>query len=211
MQNGNNIFISLDGNAAPFACTKADSIHTEAAAVDISSPNTADWEEILSGRKRWSFNTDFLVGDFDDISHLLIAGNFYNIGIYGGRTSVIPKLIGRALCTQADIKAERASLSKGSISFRGTGPLAPPTPVTGITLSSSSLSFRVNYTRTLATYIAPSAATIKKVIWSTSNGSVAQVSKSGVVKGIATGTCTIRATAADGSGVYAECSVTITT
>ena len=208
--NGNNIFISLDGTATPFAATKANSIHTEANAVEISSPNTADWEEILAGRKRWSFNVDFLVGNAEDISSLLIAGNFYNIGIYGDRTSVVPKLIGRALCTQADVKAARASLSTGVISFSGDGPLAPPTPVTGITLSSSSLSFRVNYTRTLTTYIAPSTASIKKVIWSTSNGSVAQVNKNGVVKGIATGTCTIRATAADGSGVYAECGVTIT-
>lgn len=207
--NGNNIFISLDGTATPFAATKANSIHTEANAVEISSPNTADWEEILSGRKRWSFNVDFLVGNAEDISSLLTSGNFYNIGIYGDRTSVVPKLIGRALCTQADVKAARASLATGAISFRGDGPLAPPTPVTGITLSSSSLSFRVNYTRTLSTYISPSAATIKKVIWSTSNGAVAQV-KNGVVRGIATGTCIIRATAADGSGVYAECSVTIT-
>jgi len=208
MQNGNNIFISLDGNAAPFACTKADSIHTEAAAVDISSPNTADWEEILSGRKRWSFSTDFLVGDFDDISHLLIAGNFYNIGIYGGRTSVVPKLIGRALCTQADIKAERASLSKGSISFRGNGPLAPPTPITAITLSAATVSVRVNATGLITATITPATATIKKLIWATSNGAVAQV-KDGTIRGISPGACVITCQAADGSGIYATCNVTV--
>ena len=50
--------------------------------------------------------------------------------------------------------------------------------------------------------ITPSNATSKKVIWTSSDSSVATVNASGVVKGVMQGTATIKAEAADGSGEY---------
>lgn len=52
-------------------------------------------------------------------------------------------------------------------------------------------------------------ATNKNVTWSTSNKKIAKVDEKGVVRGVKVGTCIIKVTAADGSGVYAECELTV--
>ncbi|MCR5727394.1 MAG: Ig-like domain-containing protein [Lachnospiraceae bacterium] len=52
-------------------------------------------------------------------------------------------------------------------------------------------------------------ATNKDVKWASSNKKVCKVSKKGVIKGVKSGTCTIRVKAADGSGVYADCEVRV--
>ena len=82
-------------------------------------------------------------------------------------------------------------------------------PVTGITLSSSSLSLEVGKTQTLTATIQPADATDKSVTWTSSNTSVATVSTSGKVTAKAVGTCTVTCAAQDGSGIKAECKVTV--
>lgn len=57
--------------------------------------------------------------------------------------------------------------------------------------------------------ILPADAMIKKVEYTTSDESVATVSKEGTVKGVACGTAVITCTAADGSGVSASCEITV--
>jgi len=85
-------------------------------------------------------------------------------------------------------------------------------PVTGITLSQTSLSLSLpnNTTKTLTATVSPTNATNKNVTWSSSNTSVATVDQSGKVTAVAAGSCTITATAEDGSGVKATCAVTVT-
>lgn len=81
--------------------------------------------------------------------------------------------------------------------------------VTGITLNMSSLSLTEDDTYTLSATVSPSIATDKSVSWSSSNSSVATVSSTGKVTAVNAGTATITATANDGSGVKAACSVTV--
>ena len=83
--------------------------------------------------------------------------------------------------------------------------------VTGITLSQTSLSLTLptNTSQTLTATIQPTDATNKNVTWSSSNTSVATVDQTGKVTAKAAGSCIITATAADGSGVKAECAVTV--
>ena len=81
--------------------------------------------------------------------------------------------------------------------------------VTSITLSQTSLSLEVGKTQTLTAAVLPSNATNKAVAWTSSNTSVATVSTSGMVTAKASGTCTITCSATDGSGVKAECQVTV--
>ena len=82
-------------------------------------------------------------------------------------------------------------------------------PVTSLTLNKTALTLNVGKTSTLSATAGPSDADNKTVKWTTSDSSVATVSSAGEVKGVKRGTATITATAADGSGKKATCTVTV--
>ena len=83
--------------------------------------------------------------------------------------------------------------------------------VTGITISpANAVTVEVGKTATLSATIAPDNASNKNVTWSSLNTNIATVNaQTGVVTGVSAGTATICATAADGSGVIADKSVTV--
>jgi len=58
---------------------------------------------------------------------------------------------------------------------------------------------QVGQTVSLSAAVAPANATNKQVTWSVANSSIASVSASGVVSGLAAGTTTVTATTADGN------------
>ena len=90
-------------------------------------------------------------------------------------------------------------------------PTATPKPVkvSGVTLSQSSLTMTLKgQTASLTATVTPDNAANKNITWSSSNSSVATV-VNGTVTAVANGTADITATAADGSGVSAKCSVTV--
>ena len=64
-------------------------------------------------------------------------------------------------------------------------------------------------TQTLTASVLPADATDKTYTWSSTDVAVATVSEDGVVTPVAAGTCTIKATANDGSSVAGECAVTV--
>ena len=82
-------------------------------------------------------------------------------------------------------------------------------PVTSITLSESTYELTAGQTFQLSANVAPSNATDKSVKWSSSNAAVATVSENGLVSAIAVGSAVITCEAKDGSGVKANCSVTV--
>ena len=82
-------------------------------------------------------------------------------------------------------------------------------PVTGITLSKTTLSLMKGKTTTLTATAAPESADNKAVTWKSSNTKIATVDTNGLVKAVAKGTATITVTAKDGSGVSASCTVTV--
>ncbi len=82
-------------------------------------------------------------------------------------------------------------------------------PVTGISLDITSYSLEVGDTFSLTETVLPENATNQKVIWSSSNPSVAVVSSIGNVTAMSVGTTTITATTEDG-GYTADCIVTVT-
>ena len=90
-------------------------------------------------------------------------------------------------------------------------PTATPKPVkvSGIILNQTSLTMTANgQTASLTATVNPDNAANKSITWSSSNSSVVTV-VNGTVTAIANGTADITATAADGSGVSANCSVTV--
>jgi len=82
-------------------------------------------------------------------------------------------------------------------------------PVTGISLSPSSLALTVGQTSQLSKTIAPSNATNQNVTWSSSNINIATVNASGLVTAVAAGSATITATSVSG-GFTATSTVSIT-
>ena len=83
-------------------------------------------------------------------------------------------------------------------------------PVTSITLSEATLNMKPNDTKALTATVMPEDAENKTVAWESSNEAVATVSTDGLVTAVAEGSCVITCSATDGSGVFAECQVTVT-
>ena len=81
-------------------------------------------------------------------------------------------------------------------------------PVTGISLSSSSLTLSAGGTSKLIPTLYPSDAGLKEVDWMTSDPSVATVDQDGNVKAVSPGKATITAISVDG-GFKATCSVAV--
>ena len=84
------------------------------------------------------------------------------------------------------------------------------TLVTDIYLSPQTLELKVGETGQLTVSAYPVDADDKAVMWSSSASSVATVDANGLVKAAGAGTAVVSATATDGSGVKAECQVTVT-
>lgn len=83
-------------------------------------------------------------------------------------------------------------------------------PVTEIVLNYIALSLQPDATQQLTATVLPEDASNKAVTWNSSNTAVATVSTGGLVTAKTLGTCTITCSAKDGSGVKAECQVTVT-
>lgn len=89
------------------------------------------------------------------------------------------------------------------------GMIEPAQMVTSISLSTSSLSLTPNEAKPLVATVTPANADITDVTWESSDEKVAEVTGNGRVVGCAEGRCVITCRAADGSGVFAECQVTV--
>ena len=81
--------------------------------------------------------------------------------------------------------------------------------VTTVSLDQESLKIAIGEKKKLTATISGEKATNKTVKWASSNKKVCKVTKNGTIKGVKPGTCIIRVKAADGSGVYSDCEVTV--
>ena len=83
-------------------------------------------------------------------------------------------------------------------------------PVSGVALNTTTATLEVGKTTTLTATVTPENAAKKSVTWTSSDTSVATVAADGTVTAVKAGTAAITATAADGSGKSATCTVTVT-
>ncbi len=81
-------------------------------------------------------------------------------------------------------------------------------PVASVSLNKSALSLVENETHKLIASVLPENAEDKQVVWESTNGAVATVDQDGNVRGVSTGTATVRVTTVDG-GFQASCTVTV--
>ena len=85
----------------------------------------------------------------------------------------------------------------------------PRPKLTGLTLNKTKATINIGKTTTVSVKTVTPAEGSRNVTWKSSNTKVATVTSAGVVKGISKGIATITATAGDGSGVKAVCTVTV--
>ena len=97
----------------------------------------------------------------------------------------------------------------GTWSAWGTSPVIPYVSVESVTLSKTSLSLAVRQTAVLKATVHPDNASEKRVEWRSDNTLVADVDANGVIHAYSLGTANITATALDGSGKAATCTVTV--
>ena len=83
-------------------------------------------------------------------------------------------------------------------------------PVTSLELNKGTLTLQEKDSDTLTVTVKPADATNQDVTWESSNTSIATVSEDGTVTAISAGNATITPTAADGSGISASCTLTVT-
>ena len=92
--------------------------------------------------------------------------------------------------------------------WKNFGTIEAILPVSGVSLNKTTLTLAVEGTGQLTATVAPSNATNKAVIWSSSHPAVAAVSSDGTVTALAPGTAIITASTYEG-GYTAQCEVTI--
>lgn len=103
------------------------------------------------------------------------------------------------------------SFSGVTITCGGSGGSSTPTYPTSISLSAASSSISIGVTTQLTVGYTPADTNVKNVTYSSSSESVATVSNTGLVTGIAQGSATITATAEAASGtVQATTTITVT-
>lgn len=83
-------------------------------------------------------------------------------------------------------------------------------PVTGVTLSETSINLTVGNTQQLTANVAPANATNKSVVWSSLNPAICTVNQSGLVTAVGDGSGGVQVSTDDGD-FTADCSVTVTT
>ena len=103
-------------------------------------------------------------------------------------------------------RSANITLSYGSFATKSFSITQTGKPVQSITLNKSSLELYAGTSETLTATVNPSDAALS---WSSLDKSIATVSSSGVVTGVARGTASITVSATDGSGKSATCMVEV--
>lgn len=128
-----------------------------------------------------------------------------NISIPAGQTIIVDNLnthYVRFTCTGTN-KNSRLYVNYTKVTYSvnggGGGGGTTTVPVTGVSMSQSSVEMTVGDTRTLGYQISPMNATNKTVSWTSSNNSIATVDANGKVTALGVGAVTITVTTQDGS------------
>lgn len=130
----------------------------------------------------------------------------------GGKAGVSGKLVSAASLKGAAASLGAAYCADDTPALNGGYPVfcwqAYTKPVKGVKISSTALTFTAKGTKNLTGSVVPSCAGNAKVIWKSSDASVASVNSKGTVTAKKDGVCTITATSSVG-GFRATCKVVV--
>lgn len=83
------------------------------------------------------------------------------------------------------------------------------TPVTKVKLNKNSVKLNIGKSTTLKATVSPKKPSNKNIVWTSSNDKIVKVNSKGQIKAVAAGKAKITATAKDGSGKRAVCTVVV--
>lgn len=119
-----DIILVLSQNDVVVASTaiRSQDIKTSCGTIEKASATQQDWEEHISGRKRWSLTASYLLLTAPKIKDLLMVGQTFDVTVQKVNDNT-NKVSGTAILTEVAHSAAVGNLAKGSFSFMGTGPL----------------------------------------------------------------------------------------
>ena len=187
-----------DGNAVIFASSSTGTTHIQ------DNDDTSGWNGVIfqGDTDGTIYGTSVTPGE--DFS----VPDGKTLTIDSGKTLIIPE--GVILANKGTITNNGEIIVYGTLEGSGSIEGSGTFPVTGVTLDKTSLTLTVGGTGTLTAAVQPSSASNKTLTWSSDNEAIATVDDSGKVTAVGAGTAVITATAADGSGKSASCTVTVT-
>ena len=197
--NGHNVIV--DGG------TLDDSIK-DRLADSVKYTPTITTASLSNGNVGTLYNQTLAATGSDTITWSIAEGSSLPIGLSlnGNTISGTPTAQGESTFTVTATNAYGSDSKQFTLTIDEQGTIY----VTSVSLNTNSLNLKEKETATLTATVAPTAATKKDVIWESSDTSIATVDASGKVTAISAGSATITVAAADGSGVSASCSVTVT-
>ena len=118
---GKNIFIysGSSGTSPIIAAAKSCSISSKCDLLEKASSTQNTSKEYIAGRDEWDISIDHLVTSGAPFEGLLKVRQTYTISVVIAGV----RKYGTAICQQADIQGAVGSLGRGSVRFKGSGPL----------------------------------------------------------------------------------------
>lgn len=118
---GKNIFIysGSSGTSPVIAAAKSCSISSKCDLLEKASSTQNTSKEYIAGRDEWDISIDHLVTSGAPFEGLLKVRQTYTISVVIAGV----RKFGTAICQQADIQGAVGSLGRGSVRFKGSGPL----------------------------------------------------------------------------------------
>lgn len=118
---GKNIFIysGNSGTTPIIASAKSCSISMKCDLIEKASSTQGTSKEYIAGRDEWDVSLDHLITTGAPFEGLLKVRQTYTISVVIAGV----RKYGTAICQQADIQGAVGSLGRGSVRFKGSGPL----------------------------------------------------------------------------------------
>ena len=113
----------FNGDGVIIAAAKSCTLKKSCEMIEKSSSTSATDREFIAGRTDWSIELSHLVISDAKTGGIPLVRQTYTLTIKVGDASVLQ---GSAICTEATITSTIGNLAQGSVHFRGSGPLAPP-------------------------------------------------------------------------------------
>lgn len=193
----------LTGGVAVISCKTVDGGYTEYCKVTVIEETydiKLNYESYILGKGK-SFNlVATITPETASSKKVYWVSSNEDVAVVNDKGKVTGKKVGRATITAvaADDSGAEASCEVRVV-----------TPVESITLNKTNLTLFVGESYSLKATVKPKEATIKELIWTTSDSDVAIVNSDGVVTARKKGSATITAKAQDNTGVVAICTVDV--